>query len=76
MQHLQECMTHLEHVRSFAERADEVELALWFHDAIYNTRKKDNEKRSADWARDSTLAAGLSGDQANSVYELVMTTVH
>lgn len=76
MQHLRECMTHLEQVRSFAERAEEVELALWFHDAIYNTRKKDNEKRSAEWARDSALAAGLSGDQASRIYELVMATVH
>ena len=76
MQHLQECLTHLEHVRSFADRAGEVELALWFHDAIYNTRKKDNEARSAEWARDSALAAGLSGDQAGRIYQLVMATVH
>ena len=76
MQHLQECVTHLEQVRTFAERAEEVELALWFHDAIYNTRKKDNEERSAEWARDSALAAGLSGDQASRVYQFVMATVH
>ena len=37
MQHLNECFTHLEIVRSIAERSGEVELALWFHDAIYNT---------------------------------------
>lgn len=76
MQHLQECMRHLEHVRSFAERGDEVELALWFHDAIYNTRKKDNEERSAEWARDCALAAGLSNDQASRIYQLVMATLH
>lgn len=76
MQHLQECFAHLENVRSFAERADEVELALWFHDAIYDTRRKDNEERSAEWARDSVLAAGLSDDQARRVYELVMATQH
>lgn len=76
MQHLRECMTHLEQVRTVAERAGEVELALLFHDAIYNTRKKDNEERSAKWARDSALAAGLSGDQASRVYQLVMATVH
>lgn len=76
MQHLKECFAHLENVRSFAERADEIELALWFHDAIYDTRRKDNEERSAEWARDSALAAGLSDEQANRVYELVMTTKH
>ena len=76
MQHLEECFVHLESVRALAERPDEIELALWFHDAIYNTRRKDNEERSAEWARDSVLSAGLTRDQASRVYELVMTTVH
>jgi predicted metal-dependent HD superfamily phosphohydrolase len=76
MQHLEECFAHLESVRSFAEHAGEVELALWFHDAIYNTTKKDNEERSADWARDSALSAGLTIDQASRIYELVMATMH
>jgi predicted metal-dependent HD superfamily phosphohydrolase len=76
MQHLEECFGHLERLASFAERPAEVELALWFHDAIYNTRKKDNEKRSAKWAKDSILAAGLSDDVASRVHELIMATVH
>ena len=76
MQHLQECFAHLERVRSFAEHAGEVELALWFHDAIYDTRKNDNEERSAEWARDSAIAAGLSTDQASRIYQLVMATLH
>ena len=76
MQHLQECFAHLERVRLFAEHAGEVQLALWFHDAIYDTRKKDNEERSAEWARGSALAAGLADDQANRIYQLVMATMH
>ena len=76
MQHLEECFAHLENVRSLAEHAGEVELALWFHDAIYDTKKKDNEERSAEWARDSALSAGLTVDQASRIYELVMTTMH
>ena len=76
MQHLQECFAHLERVRSFAEHAGEVELALWFHDAVYDTRRKDNEERSAEWARDSAIAAGIGEDQASRIYELVMATRH
>lgn len=76
MRHLQECFMHLESVRSLAEHAGEVELALWFHDAIYNTRRKDNEERSAEWARESARAAGLVEDQASRIYQLVMATMH
>jgi predicted metal-dependent HD superfamily phosphohydrolase len=49
IQHLDECFVHLEHVRELADHPEEIELALWFHDAIYDTSKKDNEQRSADW---------------------------
>ena len=76
MQHLQECLAYLERVRSFAERPSEVELALWFHDAIYDTHKSNNEERSAEWARDSALAVDLSEEQAIRIYDHVMTTRH
>lgn len=76
IQHLDECFTHLENMRSLADHADEVEIALWFHDAVYETTKKDNEQRSAEWARDSVLTAGGSSDQADRIYELIMTTQH
>jgi predicted metal-dependent HD superfamily phosphohydrolase len=73
---LNECFAHLESVRSIAERPREVELGLWFHDAIYKTSRKDNEERSAEWARDSARAGGLSEDQANRIFGLVMITKH
>lgn len=76
IQHLNECFMHLENVRSFSDHPEEVELALWFHDAIYDTSRKDNEKRSAEWARDSVLAAGVSSEPAGRIYELVMATMH
>jgi len=76
MQHLKECFAHLETLRLAAERPAEVELAVWFHDAIYETRRKDNEERSAEWARDSALASGLSTASAVHIYDLVMVTKH
>jgi predicted metal-dependent HD superfamily phosphohydrolase len=76
LQHLEECFALLDRAESFPEHLAEVELALWFHDAIYNTRKGDNEKRSAEWARESILDAGLSKDQSGRIYELIMATKH
>jgi predicted metal-dependent HD superfamily phosphohydrolase len=76
MQHLNECFAHMERVRSIAERPGEVQLALWFHDAVYKTSRQDNEERSADWARESAQAGGLSVEQANRIFALVMVTKH
>lgn len=76
VQHLEDCLTQLDRVRSETERPAEVELALWFHDAIYDTYRKDNEQRSAEWARDSALAGGLSNEQANRIYALILVTTH
>ena len=76
IQHLNECFTHLNRMRSLAGHAAEVELALWFHDAIYNTSKKDNEQRSAKWASECALEGGLKSEPAGRIYELIMATMH
>jgi predicted metal-dependent HD superfamily phosphohydrolase len=72
--HLEECFQKLDEAR--VERPAEIELALWFHDAIYDTRRQDNEQRSADWAHASALQAGVSHGVAERVHALIMTTRH
>ena len=76
LQHLAECIAQFEPVRDRAEAAGEVELALWFHDAVYDVRSHDNEARSAAWARHELLAAGVAADAAVRVHELVLATRH
>jgi predicted metal-dependent HD superfamily phosphohydrolase len=74
LQHLRECLLHFEAASSLAQRPAEVELALWFHDAVYDPQGSDNEERSAQWARDSVLAAGCAAAVADRVHALVMAT--
>lgn len=75
-QHLGECLTAFDGARESAERPHEVELALWFHDAVYDVKRHDNEQRSADWARAALLDAGVDADAAQRVHALVMATRH
>lgn len=75
-QHLEECFEKFDEVRALAEHPAEIELALWFHDAIYNVRRHDNEKKSADWARASARAAGTPPEACHRVHALVMATRH
>jgi predicted metal-dependent HD superfamily phosphohydrolase len=74
--HLDECFEKLDEGRGLARHPAEVELALWFHDAIYDTRRQDNEQQSADWARTSAGHAGISSEAAERVHALIMTTRH
>ena len=76
LQHLEECNGKLDELSGIAEHPAEVELALWFHDSIYEPRRSDNEQRSADWARESLLAAGAAPDVAERVHALIMATRH
>ncbi|WFC41995.1 N-methyl-D-aspartate receptor NMDAR2C subunit [Pseudoxanthomonas sp. SE1] len=76
LQHLGECLSVFDAARGLAERPHEVELALWFHDAIYDIKAHDNEQRSADWARDALRDAGVAAEAAQRVHALVMATRH
>lgn len=76
LEHLDACFRHFESVRGQAAHPDEVELALWFHDAVYAIRAPDNEQKSADWARSAMREAGIPEASVQRVYALVMVTRH
>ncbi len=75
-QHLGECIERLEPALGRAEHAGEVEVALWFHDAVYDPRAQDNEIQSARWARQALAAAHLSGEAVSHIDALIMATRH
>jgi predicted metal-dependent HD superfamily phosphohydrolase len=75
-QHLTECFAQWARLRELSERPGEVEIALWFHDAIYEVRAHDNELRSAQWAEAAALAAGVAPAVAGRLHALVMATCH
>jgi predicted metal-dependent HD superfamily phosphohydrolase len=74
--HIRDCLTQLDGSRDLAQRPDEVEAALWFHDAVYVPGGPDNEDRSARLAQTGLLACGVSMEVARRVGELVLATRH
>ncbi len=49
--HIAACLEALDAHRHCAERPEEVELAIWFHDAVYDTRRTDNEEAATASSR-------------------------
>lgn len=75
-QHLIECFANFRRLQDLCVRPAEVELAIWFHDAVYDPKAADNEQRSADWMRKEALAAGVGSSCADRVSTLILATRH
>lgn len=74
-------LAHIDALRSgLAEHAAEcehptlIDAAIWFHDAVYDTRRDDNEERSAVWAEGALAALGWPHDAIARVAAMVRAT--
>ncbi len=76
LQHLAECLACLASCRHELRYPAEVEMALWFHDAVYDVYAQDNEARSAAWARQALAAAGVTEEALARIQALIMATCH
>lgn len=76
VQHLSECLALLERHLDLAIEPAEVEISLWFHDAIYNVKASDNELKSAEWAEAELRKAGVSSDRIERIRQHILATRH
>jgi len=74
--HLEDCLSLLAEARDQCEYPDEVALALWFHDAIYEPRRSDNELASASWLVNVASLAGVPEPSIARMSSLIMATRH
>jgi predicted metal-dependent HD superfamily phosphohydrolase len=51
-------------------------FAIWFHDAIYNTQKTDNEEQSAELAVQALTQLGVAKDTILLVQKMILATNH
>jgi predicted metal-dependent HD superfamily phosphohydrolase len=77
LEHIAACLRLLEEHKQLASRQTEVEVALWYHDIVYDPKRKDNEEKSAALARDHLLRLGVkSTGFLIDVEHLIMATRH
>jgi len=75
LDHIKHCLKLFAQVRDHLHNADALELAIWFHDAIYVPGASDNEQLSADWFMQATKNIFTDGLRTR-VHDLIMVTLH
>ena len=73
--HIDHCLAIFDQCKSLATNPDALEIAVWFHDVIFEPGKRDNEARSAELYQE--LSAGVHDNEfRNLVGRLIMATLH
>jgi predicted metal-dependent HD superfamily phosphohydrolase len=75
LSHIELCIEQMDLVRSMLEQPEQVEMALWFHDIIYQPDNSNNEAESAEFYKN--LASNKSDDEfIKAVVDLILVTRH
>lgn len=74
--HLVEVLDTIDLLAADTHDLTAVRLAGWFHDAVYDPRRFDNEEASARLAQDLLCETGVDDRQADEVARLVRLTAH
>ena len=73
--HLNQCLGELDAAAGEIEDADTTEMAIWFHDIIYQYGAKDNEDLSAATFRE-VAGSHMAADFTSRVCEFIDATKH
>jgi predicted metal-dependent HD superfamily phosphohydrolase len=76
IEHIADCLRALDGVRDVATNPRAIELAIWFHDVIYDGRRIDNEERSAQLAQEQLARLGIAQALRDEVHRLILLTRH
>ncbi len=74
-EHINQCLSKLDEVESQVGYFPSVEIAIWFHDAIYTAGDANNERNSMVWFKDQTRRH-FSEQIIEEVCGLIMATQH
>lgn len=74
--HVSACLQWLDRCRTLMDYPREVELAIWFHDAVYQPFAPDNERQSAIWADEFLNRNGAGAKVRGRLEALILATEH
>ena len=75
LEHIKHCLGMFEDCKALVSDPDSLEMAIWFHDVILVSGRRDNEARSAELYLE--LSKGVQCDEMRQLVErLIMATLH
>ncbi|MBP3957097.1 hypothetical protein J8F10_17670 [Gemmata sp. G18] len=76
LEHIGEMFRVVERLTPTVEDPNALQLAVWFHDAVYDSRAKDNEQRSGELAVDLLGPIGVPASAINRIVQMIWATAH
>jgi predicted metal-dependent HD superfamily phosphohydrolase len=73
--HIAHCLKQFDLAREHMHEPDAVEMAIWFHDVIYDAKAMDNELKSAELFTE-LAGSDVSAEFNSKVRDLILVTIH
>ncbi len=76
LEHINNLLETVSQLRDLAHDLPVIQLAIWYHDVIYDSRSNENEKLSAESARSSLTGLEFPMATVDRIVELIMATTN
>jgi len=76
LSHIQSLLSLSESLPDKIQNRDALYFAVWFHDVIYDTKRSDNEEKSAEFAVEALAILGVPERTIAITREMILATKH
>jgi predicted metal-dependent HD superfamily phosphohydrolase len=74
--HIDQMLVVLKSLQAQAQNLSRLQLATWFHDAVYRSQATDNEEQSANYAAEVLRSFNLPIEEITMIGHLILCTKH
>lgn len=74
--HIEGLLTYIDQYEAQLKDTDALRLAVWFHDAVYQIFKNNNELQSADMAYQALQELGFDKNRTTTIHRWIAATDH
>jgi predicted metal-dependent HD superfamily phosphohydrolase len=76
LSHIQSLLALSESLMGKVQNRDSFYFAIWFHDVIYDTKRSDNEEKSAEFAVEALVGLGVPEQTIAITRDMILATKH